>query len=674
MAGQASRMLLVAALVVSLVAAPIHCQTLRKPQPKKGCDCRKIYSGGPRVCGADLVTYGNECVASCANVLIRSNGDCPKCNIQTNSCNCGNAGYSPKCSFGLTWSNTCDANCGGYSCPMTNGVCQYNPQGSFIKTTGGSLGPGDVQKAAQKTSLPGVDSAPYSYTKALHYAQIFFESMRSGSLPRQRLAWRGDSCLKCRGPSGEDLSKGYYEAGGSFLKLGLVEAFTVTMLADTALTFPNGYKKAGDMGNVLDNIGWGADYLMAAHSKPDRFVAVLGNSTLDFNYYGAVEDYDTYVKSRPSCYIDTNTRGSEIAGEAAAALAATVIAFKANNVKRDTNQILTHAQQLYDLANNYQGSYQTVNPKSCLGTHKRLYPSSNGYYDELAWAAAWLYRATKQPRYLTDARNYYGKLKQPAYSFETGDKTAGLTVLMQTVDPANAGRYLSDAKGYFRYYIDQIIPHTPRGFAYPYHWGAMRPTTQMAFLALKQSKQLRSSKTELSYAAQLFNYAGYQMNYVLGAGGRAWLGGWPNGPTYLWHKYSYNSYIDSPLKGIIVYSDTTAQKTDNTFESFKFSEAAKFDFEGSRTPQRFVPYGALYGAPLQDDSIVVGRKDFTYTEPTTDGACGMSGAFAGLAEYYNKNQGAQNDCGLDLGWNSKGAKLTNKSVNNTRECSQKASG
>lgn len=38
---------------------------------------------------------------------------------------------------------------------------------------------------------------------------------------------------------------------------------------------------------------------------------------------------------------------------------------------------------------------------------------------------------------------------------------------------------------------------------------------------------------------------------------------------------------------------------------------------GSRKPQRFIPYGALYGAPLQDDSIVVGRKDFTYAEPTT---------------------------------------------------------
>lgn len=38
---------------------------------------------------------------------------------------------------------------------------------------------------------------------------------------------RSDSCVKCRGPSGENLSQGYYEAGGSFLKLGLVESFLV---------------------------------------------------------------------------------------------------------------------------------------------------------------------------------------------------------------------------------------------------------------------------------------------------------------------------------------------------------------------------------------------------------------------------------------------------------------
>lgn len=60
---------------------------------------------------------------------------------------------------------------------------------------------------------------------------------------------RGDSCLNCKGPSGEDLSKGFYEAGGSFLKLGLVESFLVTLLADTVLSFKQGYSKAGDLQN-----------------------------------------------------------------------------------------------------------------------------------------------------------------------------------------------------------------------------------------------------------------------------------------------------------------------------------------------------------------------------------------------------------------------------------------
>lgn len=37
---------------------------------------------------------------------------------------------------------------------------------------------------------------------------------------------------------------------------------------------------------------------------------------------------------------------------------------------------------------------------------------------------------------------------------------------------------------------------------------------QMAFLALKQSKNLRSRRQSLGYAAQLFNYAAFQINYV----------------------------------------------------------------------------------------------------------------------------------------------------------------
>ena len=35
--------------------------------------------------------------------------------------------------------------------------------------------------------------------------------------------------------------------------------------------------------------------------------------------------------------------------------------------------------------------------------------------------------------------------------------------------------------------------------------------------------------------------------------------------------------------------------------------------EGSFSPQRFIAYGALVPAPLNDDGRVTGRKDYTYT-------------------------------------------------------------
>ena len=46
-----------------------------------------------------------------------------------------------------------------------------------------------VAAAAAKTTLPAVGSAKYDYTEGLHKTLIFFESMRSGVLDRQRLAW-----------------------------------------------------------------------------------------------------------------------------------------------------------------------------------------------------------------------------------------------------------------------------------------------------------------------------------------------------------------------------------------------------------------------------------------------------------------------------------------------------
>ena len=66
----------------------------------------------------------------------------------------------------------------------------------------------------------------------------------------QRIAWRTDSCAECKGPGGEDLSGGYYEAGGSYLKFSFPTAFTLTQLAWGVVQYRDGYAKVQHRGHA----------------------------------------------------------------------------------------------------------------------------------------------------------------------------------------------------------------------------------------------------------------------------------------------------------------------------------------------------------------------------------------------------------------------------------------
>lgn len=43
----------------------------------------------------------------------------------------------------------------------------------------------------------------------------------------------------------------------------------------------------------------------------------------------------------------------------------------------------------------------------------QLLYKSTGFIDELAWAAAWLYKATNTASYLADAKKYYSQVSTP---------------------------------------------------------------------------------------------------------------------------------------------------------------------------------------------------------------------------------------------------------------------
>lgn len=57
------------------------------------------------------------------------------------------------------------------------------------------------------------------------------------------------------GQYGEDLSGGYYESGGSGLKLGAISGYTPAFLATSALCFPDGYEKTGLSDDIKFKVG-----------------------------------------------------------------------------------------------------------------------------------------------------------------------------------------------------------------------------------------------------------------------------------------------------------------------------------------------------------------------------------------------------------------------------------
>jgi endoglucanase len=264
--------------------------------------------------------------------------------------------------------------------------------------------------------------------------------------------------------------------------------------------------------------------------------------------------------------------------------------------------------------------------------HASLY-SSNGFWDELSWAAYWMYRATGKNAYLDQAKSYYAKANKGYNVFEMNNKRPALSVLLTN---SADSRFRKDAIEFFDSYLNQYQQHTNRGLAYPYHWGAARHGPNVAFLAMSFAAK---SKVDASYKNRLRHYAAFQINYILGDSGRSWMVGFGKGYTqYAWHKPSYNSYLDwDPKLAEKVYAMPDAGPWASSLKGSKsaYVEKGKLDFESSRYPQRRVAYGHLM-TPLINDHMIVARKDYTYAETTIEYQSGFTNALAAFAGWYKQ--------------------------------------
>ena len=246
-------------------------------------------------------------------------------------------------------------------------------------------------------------SKSQDYSRHIELSLLFYECQRSGPLPKtNRIFWRHDSMLDAGADVGLDLTGGYYDAGDN-VKYNFPAASAMTLLAWSGIEFAKGYKSANQFDILLDTVKWGTDYFIKCHPDKDTLYVGVGNGQIDHSFWIAPE-YISY--DYPSYKIDSSNPGSEVAGETASALAAASILFK--DIDSDYSAtLLKHAIEIYDLADEHRGDYTKAVP-SVQG----FYSSFSGFLDELAWGAAWLYRATGEEKYLEK----YNKIADAEYA------------------------------------------------------------------------------------------------------------------------------------------------------------------------------------------------------------------------------------------------------------------
>jgi endoglucanase len=479
-----------------------------------------------------------------------------------------------------------------------------------------TLGLGLLTAAAVSRAADAAPSAPsttgaFDYTEALQDSMFFYGAQRSGQLPPDNtVAWRGDSDLTDGSDNGVNLTGGYHDAG-DLVKFGLPEAWAMNMLAWGLLDHQQGYQAAGQYQAALENLRWGDDYILAAATGPNTFYGQVADPNTDHQYWGPAE---TNPVKRPSSAITATCTGSDLVGQASAALAASSIVFKTADPKYSA-ALLSQAQSLFTFADTHLGNYA-----SCITTAQNFYNSFSGFWTQLVAAEIWLYRATGTASWLTKAQADYANmpLAQQSTLHEFGwtvnwddDSFADYVWLAQLTGQQ---QYITDAEDNLDWWTTGFngtkVSYSPGGEAFLSQWGSLRYAANAAYLALEFSSYLTANSLDPTRAATYHNFAVQQINYMLGQN--------PN-------KMSYEVGF-------------TNNGTSTAWSQFPHSAPAHDAWSDNLTTPaqtRHLDYGLLVGGPpAADDQFLDQRDKFQQTEGALDYNALFSGDLAALTEQY----------------------------------------
>lgn len=437
-----------------------------------------------------------------------------------------------------------------------------------------------------------------NYAEALQKSLYFYECQQAGPLPEwNRVEWKADSTMT------DEVLGGWYDAG-DHVKFNLPMAYSASMLAWGLYQYPEGVEKCGEVTNYVNNLEFVLDYL-AECDRGDEVVYQVGNGTIDHTWWGPVEliqygmqDSGTSYDSARAILVSSDGC-SAVFGEMAAALAAGSCALKDRIDQSKIDDYIAHAENIFKLADASK-SNDVYNDSNASGFYR-----SSHFYDELFYAANWLYIATGEQSYIDKAKSYIPNLDK-----ELGSDELKYTWCQCWDDVMQGGMLLYAINTNDDFYINRVEKHVnywtntikkvDGALGYCDTWGCARYAETAGFIAAVACDTVLADKNNSDYV----KFYETQMNYVLGdnADGQSFVVGYgEKSPKNPHHRTAHGSW-----KNDLAIPDTN----------------------------RHVLYGALVGGPNQDGSYEDDRQNYINNEVATDYNAGFTALLCKMVDKY----------------------------------------
>ncbi|MCM1505778.1 MAG: glycoside hydrolase family 9 protein [Ruminococcus flavefaciens] len=437
------------------------------------------------------------------------------------------------------------------------------------------------------TAVMNVSAADDNYAKLLQYSLYFYDANMCGKQVGETsaLSWRDD----CH--TSDAVDGGFHDAG-DHAKFGLPAGYSASTLGWGYYEFKDAYDATGQGNHLKTVTDYFATYFKNSTTLSGdtvtNFVYQIGDGDADHAEWCAPEVQDSSSRKTFS----TTSGASDIAASYAAALAV-------NYVNFGNTEDLKYAKALFEFSTKY-------NQKATDGPNG-FYPSWD-YYDDQAWAAGWLYRATNDNKYKEFLNTYMNSSNQGSSGMDGCQWGIYSTMSWNNVS-MGAGILQAEITGDsadWKKVTDYLNGHGANSSDYYFQeqWGSARYNTSQQMAALVATK----------YGAASYNdWAKGQMDYIMGNKGVG-----SASPTCFVVGFASNSAKNPHHRAASGYSSFD-EMGDNTQSS----------------PNGHTLVGALVGGPTDangsyNDSV----SDYTANEVTLDYNATLVGAAAGLYSVY----------------------------------------